>query len=270
MTYINKLGVYKMKKIAILIYGVFAYLMFFAVFLYAVGFIGNIYITQSLDAIPNIPFTQALMINLGLLALFALQHSGMARTGFKNWITQYIPRSAERSTYVFISNLAMIMIFYFWQPMGGFLWSFENEAIKNIILVLYMFGWGVLFYSSFLIDHFHLFGLKQVWYQLKNKTINTSHFMIPSFYKRVRHPLYVGWAIIVWATPVMSAAHFVFALGCTVYILAGIKLEEKDLEKEFGDEYRNYKKQVPMIIPALKAKDLGTDQFISKLKEESQ
>ena len=252
-----------MKKTAVLIYGVMAYLMFLAVFLYAVCFIGNIYIDNSLDAMPSIPFTQALMINLGLLALFAIQHSGMARNGFKKWITRYIPKSAERSTYVLLSNLVMIVLFVFWQPMGGVIWSADSQFITNSVMVLFMFGWGVLLVSTFLIDHFHLFGLKQVWYQFTGKTMEPAAFMMPSFYKHVRHPIYVGWTIIVWATPVMTVAHLVFAMMCTAYIMVGIYLEEQDLEAEFGDDYRAYQDQVPMLIPAVKARQLGSAKLTS-------
>ncbi len=256
-----------MKKLSVFIYGVLVYLMFQGVTVYAIGFIGNIHVENSLDALPSIPFSQALMINLGLLSLFAIQHSGMARTGFKRWITNYIPQSAERSTYVLLSNLVMLALFYFWQPMGGVIWSTDNEIIKNAVLVLFMFGWGLLFLSTFLIDHFHLFGLKQVWYHLKGKEMNEAKFVMPSLYKRVRHPIYVGWTIIVWATPVMTVAHLVFALMCTAYILVGIHLEEKDLEKEFGDDYLAYKEKVPMLIPALRSKELAADQLVVKKQE---
>ncbi|MCB1582515.1 MAG: isoprenylcysteine carboxylmethyltransferase family protein [Marinicella sp.] len=251
-----------MKKITIFIYGVISYILSMAVLVYGIGFIGNIYVENSLDAMPSIPFSQALMINIGLLSLFAVQHSGMARSGFKKWLTQFIPASAERATYNIFSSVVMIILFYFWQPMGGFVWSTDNEVIKNLALVTYMFGWGVIVLSTFLIDHFHLFGLKQVWNELKSTTMNTSKFMMPSLYKRVRHPLYVGWLIVVWVSPVMTSAHLVFALMCTAYILVGILFEEKDLEKEFGEQYRAYKAQVPMIIPSLKAKEIEVDQLV--------
>ncbi len=256
-----------MKKITIFIYGVLSYVLSMAVLVYAIGFIGNIYISNSLDAMPSIPFSQALMINIGLLSLFAVQHSGMARSGFKKWLTQFIPASAERSTYNVFSSLVMMVLFYFWQPMGGLIWSTDNEILKNIALVTYMFGWGVVVISTFLIDHFHLFGLKQVWYELKGKQMNSSKFMMPSLYKRVRHPLYVGWLLVVWATPVMTTAHLVFAVMCTAYILVGILFEEKDLENEFGEQYRAYKQQVPMIIPSFKAKDIEADHILANNQE---
>ncbi len=241
-----------MKKISIFIYGLTCYLMFLAVFIYAVGFIGNIRVSNSIDALPGVPFIQALLINLGLLTVFAVQHSGMARKGFKNWITKYIPSSAERSTYVLLSNVAMIIMFYFWEPMGGVVWSADGGFAKSAILTVYMFGWALVLVSTLLINHFHLFGLQQVWAQLVGKTYQDAHFVTPSLYKYVRHPLYVGWIVVVWAAPVMTVAHFVFAMMCTAYIVVAIQFEEKDLEDEFGDTYRAYKDQVPMLIPSVK------------------
>lgn len=248
-----------MKKLAILIYGLLAYAMFNGVIIYAIGFIGNIKITNSLDALPGIPFTQALLINLGLLTVFALQHSGMARKGFKSWIQKFIPESAVRSTYVFFSNIALFAVFWFWQPMGGTLWSVENDFAKTSILTLYMFGWAIVFISTLLINHFHLFGLQQVWAQFVGKEIPPAKFNTPALYKNVRHPLYVGFIIVVWATPIMTAAHLVFALMCTAYIMVGIWFEEKDLVDEFGDEYRQYQQDVPKIIPSFKSRSLETE-----------
>lgn len=246
-----------MKKISIFIYGLSCYLMFLVVFVYAVGFIGNIKVNNSLDALPGIPFMHALMINLGLLTIFAIQHSGMARKGFKRWITQYIPKSAERATYVLLSNTVMLIMFYFWEPMGGVIWSTESAYLKTCVLTIYMFGWALVLVSTFLINHFHLFGLQQVWGQLIGIEIPTSHFVAPSLYKLVRHPLYVGWIVVVWAAPVMTSAHLVFALMCTAYILIAIQFEEKDLEGEFGDAYKAYKEQVPMIIPSIRKPDMA-------------
>jgi protein-S-isoprenylcysteine O-methyltransferase Ste14 len=240
-----------MKKLAIFIYGILSYVMFLGVFVYAIGFIGNIKITNSIDSLPGIPFTQALMINLGLLSLFALQHSGMARKGFKYWITKYIPKSAERSTYVLLSNVVMIVMFYYWQPMGGTIWSVDSDFGKTSLMTVYMFGWALVLISTFLINHFYLFGLQQVWAELKSKTIPDANFVTPSLYKAVRHPLYVGWLVVFWAAPIMTVAHFVFALMSSVYILVAIQFEEKDLVDEFGDTYKKYQEQVPMIIPRI-------------------
>lgn len=259
--YFNKLEKDKMKKVLVFVYGVLSYLISMAVTVYAIGFIGNIFVSNSLDAMPNIPFNQALMINLGLLSAFVIQHSGMARKSFKAWLTKFIPASTERATFNLMSNMAMVGIFYFWQPMGGTVWASDSEWLKSTLLVVYMFGWTLIFVSTFLIDHFHLFGLKQVWYQLNDKTEQRSKFITPSLYKRVRHPLYVGWIIVFWATPVMTMAHLVFAVLCTFYILVAIQFEEKDLEAEFGEKYKAYKKEVPMIVPSLRAKNLSSNQF---------
>lgn len=252
-----------MKKLTIFIYGILSYFMFLGVCIWGIGFIGNIKVSNSLDALPGIPLSHALMINLALLALFAIQHSVMARPVFKKWFTQFIPESAERPTYVLLSNIAMVIIFLFWEPIGGVIWSTENELIKNGILTFYMFGWALVVISTFLIDHFHLFGLKQIWFDLTGRKVPAAKFVMPSLYKRVRHPLYVGWLIVFWSTPIMTVSHLVFALMCTAYILVAIRLEEKDLEDEFGEKYRQYKKEVPMIIPALKAKKLKETVLVS-------
>ena len=253
-----------MKKLTIFIYGILSYVMFLGVCVWGIGFIGNIKVSNSLDALPNIPFSQALMINLGLLALFAIQHSVMARPAFKKWFTKYIPNAAERPTYVFLSNVAMVAIFWFWEPMGGVIWSTESEFIKNSVLTFYMFGWALVVIATFLIDHFHFFGLKQIWCELKRQKLPPAKFVMPSLYKRVRHPLYVGWLIVFWATPIMTVSHLVFALMCTAYILVAVQFEEKDLEAEFGEKYRQYKEAVPMIIPALKARKLTEKELVSK------
>ena len=241
-----------MKKTVILIYGITAYVMFLGVAIYAIGFIGNFAISNTLDAIPSTPFWQALLINLGVLLLFAIQHSGMARQSFKQWITRHIPKAAERSTYVLMSNLAMVLIFALWEPMGGVIWSADNAVAKALILSLYMFGWALVFVSTFLINHFHLFGLQQVWFHFIGTTASKSRFTTPSLYRMVRHPLYVGWIMVIWAATTMTVAHLVFAIITTVYILVAIQFEEKDLQQEFGEEYTRYQKNVPMIIPSFK------------------
>lgn len=254
-----------MKKTMILIYGVASYLLFLAVFLYAVGFIGNFAVPTTLDGLPAQPFWQALLVNLGLLSVFALQHSGMARKGFKRWIQKYIPESAERSTYVLLSNGVMILLFAFWQPMGGVIWHADAGLAQTALITLYMFGWSLVLVSTFLINHFHLFGLQQVWYQFKGKTIPPGDFRTPSLYRFVRHPLYVGWIVVMWAAPTMTVAHLVFALMSTAYIMVAIQFEEQDLREEFGEQYENYQQQVPMIIPAVTAR--APKQTIQQIQE---
>lgn len=229
-----------------------SYLLFLAVFIYAIGFIGNIGITNSLDSLPSEPFMLALVINIGLLSLFALQHSVMARSWFKQWITRTIPTTAERATYVLFSNIAMILLFALWQPMGGIVWEVQSALYESLLIVGFVVGWIVLLLATFLIDHFHLFGLKQPWYEFIGKTESKSRFVTPLLYKIVRHPIYFGWLIIFWCAPVMTVAHLVFAILSSAYIFVGIYFEESDLKKEFGEAYQHYQSRVPMVMPFVK------------------
>jgi protein-S-isoprenylcysteine O-methyltransferase Ste14 len=238
-----------MKRWAILAYGVFSYALFHAVFLYAVLFIGNLFISNSLDGEPRMSLLPAILINLGLLTAFAIQHSGMARQPFKDWLTKFIPESAERSTFVLMSNVAMILLFAFWQPLGGSIWMAESQIMIVGAYALYFTGWAIVLYATFAICHFDLFGLRQVWMQFRGQPYKPHVFRIPAVYKIVRHPLYVGWLMITWATPTMTVSHLVFAIGITGYILAAIQLEERDLIRCFGSKYSQYRKSVPMLIP---------------------
>ncbi|MDJ0657841.1 MAG: isoprenylcysteine carboxylmethyltransferase family protein [Xanthomonadales bacterium] len=238
-----------MKRFLVLTYAIASYAVFFATFLYAIGFVGNFGVSSSIDANPSRPFVEALLIDLGLLALFALQHSGMARRGFKQWWTKIVPEAAERATYVLFSSVALILLFWLWQPIGGLIWDFQGQAAQVAIITLYMFGWALVLVSTFLIDHFDLFGLKQAWGYFRGRPYQPPRFHTPSLYRIVRHPLYVGWLIVMWAAPTMTVAHLVFALMSTAYILIAIQLEEKDLVHFHGDQYTEYKKQVPMLIP---------------------
>ena len=237
-----------MKRVAIFAYGLICYAVFFATFLYAVGFIGNFGVPKTIDAPRHVAMSTALLVNLGLLGLFALQHSVMARPAFKRWWIRYVPASAERSTYVLFSSLALIVLFWFWQPMGGLIWQFQSSAGIDTMYALYAAGWALLLYCTFLIDHFDLFGLRQVWLQLIGKPCTPLDFKTPWLYRQVRHPLYIGWLMIIWATPVMTVAHLVFAVMSTAYILVGIQLEERDLVRAHP-EYAEYRKRVPMLLP---------------------
>ncbi|ACK64112.1 putative integral membrane protein [Rippkaea orientalis PCC 8801] len=243
----NKLG-----RITAFLYGLVSYIIFFITFLYAIGFLGNILVPKSIDSPSQIPLTQALMINLALLTVFALQHSVMARQSFKNWWTKIIPQPIERSTYVLFSSLALILLFWQWQPMGGIVWNLQNSIGRIILLSLFGFGWLLVLISTFLINHFDLFGLRQVYLYLRGETYIPLKFSTPGLYKIVRHPLYVGWFFAFWMTPTMTIAHLVFAIVTTLYILIAIQLEERDLISIHGEDYETYRRQVPMIIPFLK------------------
>jgi methanethiol S-methyltransferase len=240
-----------MSRIGIFAYGVLSYLVFFAVFLYGIGFIGGFLTPTSLDGVPSSTLGHALTADLALLAAFALQHSGMARPAFKTWWKRFVPEAAERSTYVLLSSLALAVLYIFWEPIGGVIWSAPDGIVRNGIIGLYLLGWLLLLYTTFLIDHFDLFGLKQVWRRLFNKTYRAPVFRTPSLYKVVRHPLYIGWLTIFWAAPTMTVAHLIFALATTAYILIAIRFEERDLVSAFGTTYIDYRARTPMLIPRL-------------------
>jgi methanethiol S-methyltransferase len=241
-----------MSRIAIFLYGVVSYLIFFAVFLYGIGFIGGFLTPTTLDSPPHSSLGWALCVDLGLLAAFAVQHSGMARPAFKRWWTRIVPEEIERSTYVLVSSLALVVLYVFWEPIGGVIWTAGEGWARASVIALYLFGWALLLYTTFLIDHFDLFGLKQVWRRLGNKAYRAPTFRTPSLYKLVRHPLYIGWLTIFWAAPIMTVAHLVFALGTTAYILIAIRWEEADLVSAFGATYIDYRSRTPMLIPRLR------------------
>lgn len=236
------------KRTLIFLYGIGSYAVFFATLLYAIGFIGNFGVPKTIDGASLLPLWQALAINAGLLALFALQHSVMARPAFKRWWTQIVPESAERSTYVLASSLALIALFVFWQPLGGAIWHSDSPTFRIALYALYAAGWLLVLVTTFLINHFDLFGLRQVWLQLLGRPYRPLHFVTPGPYRVVRHPLYVGWLLVFWATPTMSATHLFFAVGTTLYILIAIRLEERDLVG-MHPEYEDYRRTVPMLVP---------------------
>jgi protein-S-isoprenylcysteine O-methyltransferase Ste14 len=248
-----------MNRVTGLFYGVFSYTIFFATFLYAIGFVGNIFVPKGIDSIPNVPMTQALLINLGLLGIFAIQHSVMARPFFKRWLTRFIPQSMERSTYTLVSSLALILLFWLWEPMGGLVWSVTSPTGVALMYVGFAFGWLLVLLCTFLINHFDLFGLRQVWLNFRNKPYTPLDFKLPYLYQIVRHPMYVGWLFAFWCIPTMTVAHLAFALATSAYILIAIQLEERDLI-DAHPEYREYRKQVPMIVPFLR-KRLNKDTF---------
>lgn len=239
------------SRITILIYGVLSYAIFFATFLYAIGFVTGAFVPLTLDGAPRMAVGLAVAIDLSLLALFAIQHSVMARRGFKEWFTRFIPPAAERSTYVLASSLALIVLFYFWEPIGGVIWSVDDPVGRTVLYAVGAFGWALVLVSTFLINHFDLFGLRQVWLHARGKPYRPLPFGTPGLYRVVRHPLYLGWFFAFWATPTMTVAHLVFALATTAYILLAIQLEERDLMRAHP-EYGEYRGRVPMVIPFLK------------------
>ena len=238
-----------MKKTGFLLYGVISYLIFFGTFLYSFGFVGNLFVPKSIDGPVQVTLLNAFLINAGLLSLFALQHSIMARPAFKAMWTRVVPEALERSTYVLLSSVCLILLESQWQPMGGVIWSVKNMLAQNILLGVFATGWLIVLLSTFMINHFDLFGLRQVWFYFNGKPYQPLRFRVPFFYRFVRHPLYLGWLLAFWATPLMTAAHLLFALLTTGYIFTAIYFEEKDLVTTFGDKYSDYKKKVPMILP---------------------
>jgi protein-S-isoprenylcysteine O-methyltransferase Ste14 len=238
-----------MKRLLALVYGLAAYAISLATTLYAVGFIGNLLVPKTLDSEPHAPWAQALLVNLLLLLVFALQHSVMARPGFKRVWTRVVPEPLERSTYVLASSLALMLLFWLWQPMGGTVWRVQDPVGQALLYGLYALGWLVVLGSTYAINHWDLFGLRQVYYYWRNAPRPSIPFTVPGPYRYVRHPLYLGWLLAFWAAPTMTLAHLVFAAGTTLYILVAIRFEERDLISFFGDSYRQYRTRVAMIIP---------------------
>ncbi len=238
-----------MKRIAFFIYGTVCYAITLITFAYAIGFVGNFVVSKSIDVGNQDGTGAALLVNILLLSFFAIQHSVMARRGFKRWWTRIVPKPIERSTYVLFSSFALILLFYFWRPMTNTFWNSQGTFLAPILTALYFAGWAIVLLGTFLINHFNLFGMHQVYQTLRNKELSNPKFVVPFFYKVVRHPLMVGFMIAFWASPVMTIGHLLFALATTGYILVAIQLEEKDLVTFHGEQYRRYQREVSQIIP---------------------
>jgi protein-S-isoprenylcysteine O-methyltransferase Ste14 len=247
-----------MSRILLMAYGAATYVVFLLTFLYAIGFVGNFGVPKSLDSGRSEPWATALAIDLGLLALFAVQHSLMARAGFKRWLTRFIPAPAERSTYVLASSLALILLFWQWQPLGGTVWDIDGAVGRGLLYGGFAFGWGLVLVSTTAISHFDLFGLRQTWRAFVGQPQAPLQFSTPLLYRVVRHPLYVGWFFAFWSTPTMTVTHLLFAVMTTGYILIAIQLEERDLMRAHP-EYAVYRRQVPMLVPRLRSQEPATD-----------
>lgn len=238
-----------MTRILFLLYGLVAYLLFFAAILYGIGFVANLWVPKGIDGGPVGPLAAAMAVNVALLLLFAVQHNVTARPWFKEWWARFVPQAIERSTFVALASLILLLLYWQWRPMPTVMWNVDNPAVRGILWVLYFTGWGIVFFSSFVIDHFELFGLKQVWAYFNGKEYVSSTFSERSIYRWVRHPLMLGFILAFWSAPTMSQGRLLFAVVTTLWILIAIQIEERDLIAFLGEPYRRYRDRTPMLIP---------------------
>jgi protein-S-isoprenylcysteine O-methyltransferase Ste14 len=238
-----------MKRILAFLYGIISYLLFLGVFVYAIAFVGDVYVPKTINSGAAGPLGISLAINLGLLGLFALQHSGMARPAFKRWWTRLIPEPIERSTYVLLASLVLALLMWQWRPLPDVVWAVEADWARGLLWAAFGLGWTIVLTATYMISHMHLFGLQQVHEHLQEEDPSEPSFQVRGYYRYVRHPLNLGFLIAFWATPTMTLGHLVFALATTGYIFVAMVLEERDLVARFGDRYRRYRARVPQIIP---------------------
>jgi protein-S-isoprenylcysteine O-methyltransferase Ste14 len=244
-----------MTRFSALFYGLLSYVIFLVTILYAIGFVEGLFVPKTIDTGDVVPMAQALLVNLGLMTLFAVQHSVMARKPFKQWWMQYVPAAVERSTYVLLASLTLLLLFWQWRPMPAAVWQIDNAQVAVAVTGLSMLGWLIVFTSTFLINHFELFGVHQVVNNLAGHEMPAPRFRTPLYYKFVRHPIYVGFIVAFWVAPTMTVGRLLFAAVTTAYIFVGIALEERDLIELFGDEYRRYRDRVSMLLPWRRAAD---------------
>lgn len=238
-----------MRRGLAFLYGLICYVIFLVSFLYAIGFVGDVAVPKTVNTGSASPVGSALVVNVLLLGLFAVQHSVMARDGFKKWWTNIVPQPVERSTYVLFTSLILLLLYWQWRPLRTVVWEVQEGWASALLWGIFGLGWLIVLLSTFMIDHFGLFGLRQVWSYLRGKEFEYPSFQAPGFYKYVRHPLMFGFLLAFWAIPTMTAGHLLFAVMTTAYILVGIWFEERDLIRRFGDRYRRYRRNTPMLIP---------------------
>lgn len=247
-----------MTRLAFLIYGIAAYLLFFAAILYGIGFDGNVVVPKGIDDGLVVPLAAAIAVDVALLLLFAVQHNVMARPRFKEWWTRFVPHTLERSTFVALASLILLLLYWQWRPLPAVVWHVDNTVGRGILWAIYFAGWGIVFYSSFLIDHFELFGLKQVWANFRGREYVSSAFSERSLYRWVRHPLMLGFILAFWAAPTMSQGRLLFAVVTTLWILISIQIEERDLVILIGEPYRGYRSRTAMLVPLLPQRNQGS------------
>lgn len=241
-----------MSRVVYILYGLVAYYLFFAAILYDIWFVANLGVPKGIDGGDVVPLPAAIAVNVSLLLLFAVQHNVMARPWFKDWWTQFVPRPIERSTFVAVASLILLLLYWQWKPMPDVVWHVQNSVGRAALWVFYFTGWAIVFASSFLIDHFELFGLKQVWNHYRGQQPAPATFSERSIYRWVRHPLMVGFIIASWSAPTMSQGRLLFAIVTTLWILIAIRIEERDLVAALGEPYRKYREHTPMLVPSLR------------------